>query len=97
GEPKLGIAQGFAEGARFRLEAVGHALAASLVGAGKAHLRRHVENEGEIRLEVAGGDPFEGADETRIEMAERTLIDSGRVDETVADHPQALHERGFDG
>ena len=84
------------EGTRFRLEAVRHALAAALVRARKAHLRRHVENESEIRLEIADGDPFEGADETRIEMAERALIDSGRVDKAVADHPHALRQRGLD-
>src|SRR4029077_8055666 len=86
-EPAIGVAQGLVEGARFRLEAVRHALAAALLRARKAHLRRHVENESEIRLEVADSDPLKSADETRIEMAELALIDSGRIDEAVADHP----------
>ena len=59
----IGFTQNLVERARFRLEPVGHPLAAPLAGPRQANLRRHVENEGEIGLEVTNGHPFKGADE----------------------------------
>ncbi len=44
----------------------------------------------------ADGDAFEAADQPRVDVAERALIDAGRIDEAVADHPVAGGDRRAD-
>ena len=60
------------------------------VGARQPDVRRHVEDEGEIGHGGADGDALQAADQLRVDLAERALIDAGRIDEAVADHPFAV-------
>src|SRR3954468_4120590 len=74
-------------GEGFRLEAVRRGLAAPLARACKTNFGRDIEHEGQIRLEIGHSDPFKRVDESRIDMAQRTLIDPCGVDKTVANNP----------
>ncbi len=93
GQRAIGAAQRLMKFDRLRLEAVGRALAAPALGARQADRRRHVEDEGEIGHGGADRHAFEAADQLGVDLAERALIDAGGIDEAVADHPFAVHQR----
>ena len=57
-EQAIGFAQLLVKRERFRLEPVGARPAAPLAGARKADVRRHVEDEGEVGLEVPDRHPL---------------------------------------
>ena len=75
------------------LESIGLALPAPLFNPGKPHVRRHVEDERQIGLELAHGDAFKAFDELQVHLAEDALIDKRRVAEAVAHHPSAARTR----
>src|SRR5205823_4485002 len=85
GERAIGLAQLLMKLERFALEPVGTPFAAPFLGARKANFGWRVENEGEIGLELADGDLFEEIDQLQVHLAERALVNPGRVDEAVAD------------
>lgn len=80
----------------FRLEPVGSAFAATRCGALHPDFDGHVEDDGEIRLEVADGDALHRVEKPRRHLAERALIGAGRIRKAVAQHPDALRQSGLD-
>src|SRR6516162_6213872 len=79
----IGLAQLLMEGTRFRLEPVGGALAAPLARALQSDFGGHVENQSEIRFEIANGHALERPDEFRVAHAERL---GNSAEQDVADH-----------
>src|SRR5262245_25280760 len=81
----------------FALEAVCLFVAAPRLCTREPDLGRQIENEGDVRLEIADRDALESIDERRINIAERALIDPRRIHKTIADHPAATFKRRLDG
>jgi len=92
----IGLAQALMELEILPLEPVRCAAAAPRGSALQADLDRQVEDDGEIRLEIADRDPLHRVDERGRHAAETALIGPRRVGETIAQHPCAPIERGLD-
>ena len=81
----------------FGLEAVGRAAAAAGGRALHAYLDGHIEDDGQVRLEIADGDPLHRIENRRAARCPSlTLIGPGRIRETVAQHPVPWLERRLD-
>src|SRR4051794_20379981 len=76
----------------FRLEAIRCCLAPPLPRARKTDLGGDTEPESQIRLEIGHSDTFERVNESRIHMAQSSLIDPRRVEKAVANHPGAARQ-----
>ncbi len=63
----------------FRLEAIGRAAAASGGGALQADLDGNIQDDGEVRLEVADGDPLHGVEHVRRDLPQPALVGAGRI------------------
>ena len=96
GDLSVGVAQVLMELNVFRLEAIGHAAAATGGGALQADLDGNIQDDGEVRLEVTDGDPLHGVEHVRRDLPQPALIGARRIRETVAQHPRPLTERGLD-
>ena len=79
-----------------RLEPIRSLLRASGGGAGEADLRGKIEDQGEVRTASASGDLFQRADESRVHLAQRALIDARGIREAVANHEGAARQRWQD-
>ena len=80
----------------FRLEPVGRAGAAAGGRALHADFDGDIENDGQIRLEVADGDPLHRVEHGGRDLAQAALIGACRIRKPVAQHPCSLTERGLD-
>ena len=78
-------------------KAIRRAFAAACRRALARHIDRYVEHEGQIGSEIADGDPLQSLDQPLVDIAERALIDTRGVGETVAHHPFAGGKRRLDG
>ena len=96
GDLPVGVAQVLMEFEVFGLEPVRRAAAATRCGALQADLDGDVENDGQVRLEIADGDPLHGVEHAGRDLPQPALIGAGRIREAVAQHPGALAERGLD-
>jgi hypothetical protein len=74
----------------FGFEPVRRASAAAGGGALHADLHRDVENNGQVGLEIADGDPLHRIENRWRDLAEPALIHPGRVRKPVAQHPDSL-------
>ena len=80
----------------FRLEAIRRAAAATGGGALQADLNGDIQNDGQVRLEIADGDPLHRVENTGRDLPQPALVGAGRIREPVAQHPCPLAERGLD-
>ena len=90
GDLPIGVAQVLMELQVFGLEPVRRAAAAACGRALQADFDGDVENDGQIRLEIADGDALHGVEHARRDLPEPALIGAGRIREAVAQHPGAL-------
>src|SRR4029078_6559681 len=89
---RVGVAQVLVELDALCLEAVGRAAAAPCGRPLHADLDGNIEDDGEGRLEVADRDPLHRVENIRRDLSQSTLIGGGRVEESIAQHPEALIE-----
>ncbi len=80
----------------FRLEAIRHAAAATGGGALQADLHGDIQNDGQVRLEIADGDALHRVEHIRRDLPQAALVGAGRIREPVAQHPCSLAKRGLD-
>ncbi len=79
--------EGLMIGEIFGLEPVRNGIAAPRMRAGKADLRRQVENEGQVGLGSPDSELLKTLDERQINLADDALIDPRGIKKAVADHP----------
>ena len=96
GDLPIGVAQILMELQVFRLEPVRHAAAAASGRALQTDFHGNVQNDGQVRLEIADGDALHGVEHARRDLPQAALIGAGRIREAVAQHPCSLAERGLD-
>ena len=53
----------------------------------QADLDGHVENDGQVRLEIADGDALHGVEHAGRDLPQPALISARRIEEPVAQHP----------
>ena len=97
GKRCIGFAQGLMKGARFAFEPVGHPLAAPLLGARKPNLGRDVEDEREVRLEVANAHAFKRADDVLLRAVQGItdlIITPGIINLDFADVTTVMRGKG---
>ncbi len=92
----VGVAQILMELDVFGLEPVRRAAAAAGGGALQADLDGDVEDDGQVRLEIADGDPLHGVEHAGRDLPQPALIGPRRIRKAVAQHPGPLAERGLD-
>ena len=80
----------------FRLETIRHAASAPRRGPLQTDLHGNVQNDGEVRLEIADGDALHGVKHDRRDLPQTALVGAGRIREAVAQHPCSLAKRGLD-
>ena len=61
-----------------------------------ADLDRDIENDGQIRLEIADGHPLHRIEDRGSDLPQPALIRPRRIRKAVAQHPKSLIERGLD-
>ena len=88
GDLPIGVAQILMELEVFGLEAVGRAAAAPRRRALQADLDGNVEDDGQVRLEIADGDALHRIEHARRDLAQPALIGARRIREAVAQHPE---------
>ncbi|GCC49462.1 hypothetical protein chiPu_0033995, partial [Chiloscyllium punctatum] len=71
-------------------------VAAARGGALQSDLDRHIEDEGQIGLEIADRHALHRVDQFGRHLPELALIGARRIEEAVAQHPDALVERRQD-
>ncbi len=69
------------------LEPVRNGIAAPRMRAGKADLRRQIENDGQVGRGSPDSELFKALDERQVDLADDALINPRGIEKAVADHP----------
>ena len=77
----------------FGLETIGCAAATPCRSALQPDLDRDVENDSQVRLEIADGDALHRIEHTGRDLPQPALISARRIRKTVAEYPEAAAER----
>ena len=84
----VGVAQVLMELDVLRLETIGRAAAAPGGRALQADFDGDVENDGQVRLEIADGDALHRVEHAGRDLPQPALIGARRIREAVAQHPE---------
>src|SRR4029078_3214408 len=93
GDLPVGIAQVLMKPEVFGLETIGCAAATPCRSALQPYLDRDVENDSQVRLEIADGDALHRIEHTGRDLPQPALISARRIRKTVAEYPEAAAER----